>query len=295
MQSFLILLLIIFACGKVTIQGEVCRKYLRSSRDSFFYNGIFFASVMLFLLVIFRPTVYTNYTWLFGVLIGFSTVLFQCCYSLALSCGPVSLSVMVTSFSTLITTCLSVVLFHEKVGIFQVIGIILLLISLVLTTLEKDGGNGKKVSPKWLVLIMIALFSNGAGSTLQKVYSKLFSVSDTGDSSTSMLVVTYLSAAVFAFIILLFMKKPTAPHEKFALKRVLPYALAAGLSLCIYQRLNMIGLASIDGLIYFPVVSGLQSLTMTVIGIVLFKDKLSRRQWVGMVCGFISICLMNIR
>ncbi len=295
MQSLLILLLEIFACGKVTIQGEVCKKYLKSSRDSFFYNGIFFAAVMFFLAVIFRPTIYTGYTFMFGVVIGFSNVLFQCLYSLALSCGPVSLTVMITSFSIFISTISSVIIFKESVGIFQVVGIIFLVSSLILTTLDKSGGNGKKANGKWLALTLIAMVFCGLGSTLQNIYGKLFANTEAGDSSTSMLVVTYGAAAIFAFIIVLFMKRPTAPHEKFRFKKVLPYALAAGLSLCIYQRLTMIGLANIDGLIYFPVTSGLQSLLMTIIGIVRFKDKLSRQQWIGVGCGFVSVCLMNIR
>ena len=51
----------------------------------------------------------------------------------------------------------------------------------------------------------------------------------------------------------------------------------------------------IDGGFMFPTYSGMQSLGMTVIGILLFKDKLSKRQVLGVVTGISCVVLMNVR
>ena len=34
---------------------------------------------------------------------------------------------------------------------------------------------------------------------------------------------------------------------------------------------------------------------MTLIGVIRFRDRLSGRQWIGVACGIVSVCLMNIR
>ena len=291
LQFLFIVMLVAFACSKVTLQGDVCRKYLHGTRDSVFYNALFFTSVLLFLVIIFHPVLYTRETFIFGVLVGAASVIFQCTYSIALTIGPVSLTVMITGFSIMISTISSVILFNESVSVFQVIGMIFLAVSLVLTTFEKKSVS--QTSLKWLINTLVATVSNGAGATLQKVYSKLYAVTEKGDTSASLLVIIYLAAAVLSFCALVFFKKPEG--RRFDIKHAMPFALGIGLIICVYQRLYMIGLSKIDGVFFFPVSSGLQSLAMTFIGVTLFRDKLSRRQWAGTACGLLSICLMNIR
>ena len=51
----------------------------------------------------------------------------------------------------------------------------------------------------------------------------------------------------------------------------------------------------VEGTFHFPTYAGLQSLTMTLVGIVMFKDKLSKKQMIGVVCGIVSVVLMNMR
>lgn len=290
-QFLFMILLTVFACGKVTLQSKVCRNHLHGTRDSVFFNGLFFASVLIFLMIIFHPTVYTGYTLLFGALVGASTVLFQCTYTIALSCGPVSLTVMITGFSILISTIASIVMFNETVSVFQIIGIVLLIASLILTTLEK--GAAKNINLKWVILSLTAMLANGFGATMQKTYSQLFAYSEKGDTSTSFLIVIYAAATLFSFLLLLFLKSPDG--HKFEFKHASPFALAMGLIISIYQRLYMVGLANIDGVFFFPMSSGLSSLSMTLIGIFLFRDKLTKNQWIGTACGLVSVCLMNVR
>lgn len=290
-QFLFMILLTIFACGKVTLQSRVCRQHLHGTRDSVFFNALFFTSVLIFLAIIFHPTVYTVYTLIFGAMVGASTVLFQCTYTMALACGPVSLTVMISGFSILISTIASIVMFNETVSIFQIIGIVFLISSLILTTVEK--GASKHINMKWLVLSLTALVSNGLGATLQKTYSQFFAASEKGDTSISFLIVIYAAATLFSFLLLIFLKEPSG--RKFEFKNSLPFALGMGLIISVYQRLYMIGLANIDGVFFFPMSSGLSSLSMTLIGVLLFRDKLSKNQWLGTACGLVSVCLMNIR
>ena len=293
LQFLFMLLLTCFANGKVTLQSKVCKKYIHGTRDSVLFNALFFASVLVFLLIIFHPTVYTVYTLIFGAMVGASSVIFQCCYSIALSCGPVSLTVMIAGFSILISTLSSIIMFKESVSVCQIIGIFFLVLSLILTTFEKKHPGQKSISLKWIVLCFITMVTNGAGATLQKVYSQLFAASDKGDTSISFIVVIYIVATALSFGVAALLKKPEG--RGFDIKHAFPFALAMGLIIAVYQRLYMYGLAHIDGVFFFPMGSGMASLTMTLIGVFMFRDKLSKTQWLGTACGLICICLMNIR
>ena len=293
LQFLYMVMLTCFAAGKVTLQSKVCKKYIHGTRDSVFFNAMFFLSVLVFLVIIFHPTVYTVETLIFGALVGASTVMFQCCYSMALTCGPVSLTVMIGGFSIFISTVASVIMFDEPVSVCQIVGIILLIASLILTTYEKKHPGQKSVTLKWLVLSLLTLLTNGLGATLQKVYSQLYSSSDKGDTSISLLVVIYVVATILSFAVVAFMKKPEG--QKFEVKHVFPYTLAMGIIISVYQRLYMYGLAHIAGIFFFPMSSGLSSLAMTLIGVLMFRDKLSKTQWIGTACGLACVCLMNIR
>ena len=59
LQFLYMVMLTCFAAGKVTLQSKVCKKYIHGTRDSVFFNAMFFLSVLVFLVIIFHPTVYT--------------------------------------------------------------------------------------------------------------------------------------------------------------------------------------------------------------------------------------------
>ena len=73
------------------------------------------------------------------------------------------------------------------------------------------------------------------------------------------------------------------------------YAVGIGVILAVFQKLYMLGIEHIPGTVMFPTYAGMQSLAMTVIGIVLFKDHLSARQKIGVLCGIASVALINLK
>ena len=51
----------------------------------------------------------------------------------------------------------------------------------------------------------------------------------------------------------------------------------------------------IPGSFFFPTFSGMSSVLMTVIGILLFGDRLNKRQWVGVLFGIGAVVLLNVQ
>ena len=70
-------------------------------------------------------------------------------------------------------------------------------------------------------------------------------------------------------------------------------AIGAGCSLALYLAVNTYAAGVIDGSFHYPAHSGGSILLSTLVGVVLFKDKLSKRQIAACVLGLAAIVLMN--
>ena len=293
-QFALLIIMTFFACSKVTLQGRVCRKYLRNSQDSVLYNSIFFSFVAISLSLVLPLAMPTSELVFMAVLNGALNMTFQVLYSVSLASGPVSLTVVIINFSVLVPTALSFFAFGDSLYFTQLGGIVLLMTSMLLSFNKTEGEQ--KANKKWMILTLICFAVNGAQSCLQK----LFYATETANienTDNTYLVVTYVSSIIIA-LGLYFIKAHTGKKEKSTFwfsKNVVFYAMAIGIIIAIFQKLFMLGVEKIDGTLMFPTYYGLQSVFMTAIGIIMFKDPLTQRQKLGALCGIASIALMNLK
>lgn len=291
-QLLLILFMAVCASVKAAVQGEASRKYIRAFRGTLLFNILFFLFLVGCLALLFRPTVYTRYTLLYGAVIAFFTVAYQSIYCVALKEGPVSLTVLIVNFNVLITTLFSVFSFGDPFGGCQIAGVVFLVAAMILTT--KPDKEKKNASRVWFLLAVGAMLSAGTAGCIQQTYSARHA-SEGGDSSVSLLIVIYLCAAVLsAFLLLLTHRKGAQKAIDGRPVKLLPYAFFVGLALAGYQKGLMVALANIDGSFLYPTYAGIQSLLILLIGIFRFHDRLSVKQWIGVGCGTLSLCLMNL-
>ncbi len=294
-QLLFLVIVTSFGCLKVTIQGRCSRKYIRNTQDSILYNMMFFASVAISLAIA-LPLAIPN-----GTIIGMAAVnsltntAFQVLYTVALTIGPVSLTVLIINFSVLIPTALSVFALGDKLFFTQMVGIMFLIVSMLLSVNRTEGE--KKANKKWLILTVTCLLVNGAGSCIQKLFYQTETAKKILNSDNTYLVFIYIFSSVLALFIYLFCSH-TGEKEKSTFwfsKNVAFYAMAVGVVIAIFQKLYMMGNKLIDGSFMFPTYYGLQSLGMSLIGIILFKDKLTLKQKTGILFGVACIAMMNVK
>lgn len=294
-QFLLICALVVLGCAKVTVQGSASRRFINNTSDSVLFNAELFLVIAIVMLVLFNQnSVGVTGLWL-AAIAGIGTFLFQTCYALGLKSGPVSLTVLLVNFSVLFVTAFSVIAYHEHVYLTQLFGILLLVASMLLSVKREQSGNG--ISGKWLALTLVAMAASAASTIVMKIYAR-----DIGagieNSENTFVVLEYVFAAACAFAYY-FVTTLTKKSEKstcgFFNLKMLIYVLIIGVVLGIYQRFYMIGLEKVDGTFMFPTYAGMQSLGMTLIGIILFRDKLSKRQMIGVACGIACVVLMNVR
>ena len=293
--AFLWICLAVFlACAKVTLQGRVSRRYFRNAQDPILFNALMFATIALFLFLFF-PSIRPSGHLIFSALaVSCFTFLFQTTYASAMREGPVSLTVLIANFSLFIPICVSMVLYGERLYLTQLIAIVLLVISMLLSV-KSDPQNKKPITKKWILLALAAMLSTGVAAAMQKVFGKTQMTVEGADTTFLMLI--YLFAAVWALACYavrwkLFKKPLTASYK--IRPRLVIGILAIAAILTVYQKCFMIAMAEIDSTLFFPTQNGMQSLLMTLIGVIFFRDKLSARQFVGVACGIACVVLMNL-
>ena len=292
LQFLVVLTMALLGCAKVTLQGRASRKFFKNGADSVLFYAMLFLFVALTLVVIFPTAGLTWGGFWLSVLCALFTFCYQVFYAQALKEGPVSLTVLICSFSTFLVVIYSTIAFGETLYLSHIGGMILLIVSMFLNAKQEEKEKGRR----WLFFTLAAMVSTAVGTSIIKLFGKT-EAADAPGSDITFLALSYVAAAVFAITYYALMRW-TGKKEKhtFAFSwKILAYALAIGVVLGVFQKFYALGMQKLDAAFMMPTWYGLQTLGMTTIGILAFGDKLRPRQKWSIVCGLACIILMNLR
>ena len=69
-------------------------------------------------------------------------------------------------------------------------------------------------------------------------------------------------------------------------------AVVSGIFIALANQINLYLSGVMSSAIFFPVVNGGGLILTTIVAIAFFKEKLSKKQWVGLIIGVIAILLL---
>lgn len=176
----------------------------------------------------------------------------------------------------LVTMVISIVFFGEQPGAIQLLGFVLAVGAILL--MNQKGGKGR-FRPALLVLMLTGGLCDG----MSKVYEELGSPA----LSDQFLFYTFLVALVLCFALAAF-------------KHQLPGKWEWGYGICIgvpnffscYFLLR--SLSSVPGVIAYPVYSVAGILLVTLAGMTIFRERLTRRQAIALGIILLALVLLNI-
>ncbi len=171
---------------------------------------------------------------------------------------------------------LSVLLFRELPGVLQVMGFALAIFAIVLSGGKSGGG---KFSPSLLLLLLI----NGIIDT----WAKVFGTWGNPALSDHYLMLTFLVASALCLGLMLYKKQRIGLWEL-----LFGGAIAVPNYYC--SRFLLAALRELPGIVVYPTFGVATLLTITVLGICLFKERLSRRQWISMGIILVALALLNL-
>ena len=184
----------------------------------------------------------------------------------------------------LVPTVLAITWFHETPGVAQVIGLVLAVAAILLINLEKrpedaGQGGGRSAKPGLVVLLL----SGGICDGLSKVFEVY------GNSALASHYLLYLFAAAFLFCSVRMLIRREKPGRWDVL-----YGVLIGVPNYFSARFLLEALSSVKAVIAYPTYSVGSILLVMAFGLFLFRERLTRRQYVAIGIILAALVLLNI-
>lgn len=289
---------ILLTVSLVAALGGSIFKKLYTNRDSrlsgsFAYTavGCLVAAAVLFAWGGFGKA--SLFTVLLGVLFGAVTALQGVTNMAALQVGPLSYTTVIISFSTLISALSGVLFFGESIGLWQIIGMVLMLASFALANAGEN--SGKRANLRWLLLCVVAFLATGAIGVMQKIHQS----SAFKEELNAFLVIAFGVSAFLSGVVALLLRKKESGSEKNRNDRggmmlLFLLMLVSGVCVAVNNKLNLYLSGVIDSVIFFPVVNGGGLVLTTLASLIIFKERLRTKQWIGILLGIASVLCLCI-
>ena len=240
------------------------------------------------------------FTFLLAAVFGLVTSVQCITYMKAIAVGPISLTTVLVSMSTVITA-FSGVFFGELPTAFQYVGIALMVACFVLTV--KADKSHRKATLGWLTLSIVSFALSGAIGVIQKIHQ----TSAHADELYAFLTVAFSVSVLYSLVLLPFTVKkddgifelppPGADKEHRGAKAAFSAAAASiiavtGICIALNNVINLFLAGVMPTAVFFPVVNVGGLILSVLASLVLFREKPSFRQWLGLAAGVAAVIML---
>ncbi len=295
LSSFpVVLLFILSLTGFLSSESLKCsysKRYAENGAQSYFYTAAVCAVAAVCALALsgFR-LVFSPFSVLLGLLFGLAVMGNIVASSLAIRIGPWSYTTVMVSLGIVIPSFSGAVFFNETLSWLDFVGLGFMIVCFI-CSVKKDP-NEKKSSLGWLILSVVAMLSISIVGLLQKTHQS----SAHKDEIGVFLTVAFLTSALLSALVFLFARRGAKKEESAKGGRfsALPILLGAGAATAVNHSINLYLSGALDSVVFFPVMCGGELIGVTLISVLLFKEKLTPVQWFGLASGAFASLLLCI-
>ncbi len=225
--------------------------------------------------------------WIYGaVILGFLFISIFNVMALTAQRNGLSVASVASKMSVIIPIIFGIYVYHEGVGFQKILGIILALVSVYLTSV-KPRGNDNVTKGLWLPILLFV----GSGII---------------DTSIKYVETTYLpeggipifSATIFAFAFLigttLILMKSFKRGFRLPLKTIFGGSLLGIVNyFSIYYLLKALNYEGLESSTLFTVNNVAIVMLSTLLGLYMFKERITKMNWIGIVLAIVSIIIVT--
>ena len=177
----------------------------------------------------------------------------------------------------LLPVVISILLFKEMPTFMQIVGFVIAVDAIIFMNYDKNEAGEFKYGLLYLLFI--------AGIT--DCMSKLFEVYGNADLSNQFLLYTFLSALITC-LVLVFINKQTFTIEE------IKYGICMGVPNYLSSKFLLMSLHSLMAVIVYPTYSVGTIVVITLTGLLLFKEKITKKQIVAIIAILLALALLNL-
>lgn len=254
-------------------------------KGSFTFNTVFTLAAMTFFVVTAKHPLdfslrLVPYSLAFALSYG-STIMFL---FKAIQCGPLPLTSLASSYSLVIPTLYALVFLKEPASASLFIGIAFLLISLFLINARK---SDTPISLQWIIYAFLAFLGNGICSTVQKIQQMHFE----GGNKNEFMIMALIVVFLFLLIISLIKEKEVMVP---CLKVGWYWMIFCGAANGMINFFSMTLVNMMPASVLYPLISAGGIITNSLVSRFIYKEKMSRQQYIGVLMGIISVVFLNL-
>lgn len=295
-------------CGKKT------SGYTQKFKDAFFINAIrmiicvFIGFILTAIIDGFDAFILPFPAFINGILSGLFTAIFAVTWLISVKNSAYMFIDVILTFSTLIPIILSVIFFNESVHYFQVIGIILLIIAVIIMATYNNSVKKEKLNLKSIILLIICGLTQGLVHFTQKYYTNVFS----NYSVYSFNFYTYLSSAIVLITLFFitdfksknisqnkientnFTQEKTANYYISLLKNIFVYVIIMAVCLFLHSIFATLASSILPSTLQYPMQQGLVLVLSLIMSAVFFKEKVTFKSVISIILTFIALIFINV-
>lgn len=226
--------------------------------------------------------------WFYGALfLGFLFITIFNVMAITSQRNGLSVASVSGRMAVVIPIIFGIVLYNETITFIKVIGILLALVAVYLTSVKSN--QSKSFEGSSLILPIILFLGSGAIDTLLK-YTELNFVPEESVSIFS----AYIFGIAFVFGILFLVYQILMKKEKFEMKSIIG-GIALGIPnyFSIEFLIRALKIKGIESSVLFTINNVSIVLLTTLFGLFLFKEKLENKNWIGVLLAVTSIILIT--
>ena len=228
-----------------------------------------------------EPAMYL-YSLGFAAFYGTAVVATQAAYSH----GPFGLTSLISSYAPVLPAVYGILVLGEPVDLTKAAGLVCFLVSLPLMRSGKqsDYDCEHPANRKWLAIVIVALISNGFCSITQKAEQNAL-----GDVLANEFMIIALSLVTVGLTVVAI----TSEKDRISTRAIL-FPLLCGASNGATNKLVLIVITSAAASVFFPMISAGQLVASVIYSVVIYREKLSVRQYIAAAFGIVSLILLSI-
>ena len=278
------------------VEGVMIKQYNKKyGTGGFFFTALIALFAMAFFLVTDRNGLIFP---LEMIPYGIASGAFYCMASfltyIAYGCGSFVLTNLFLSYSLIFSVGYGLIILKEPATFLTYIGLTLMMISVFLVRKKKEKATHTeeelrvKISFKWVICVALSVIGSGMFGVMQKLQQVKFNAT----CDNEFMIVTLFFSVVTLFLIGIII---SGKNLLYILRHGGIYASVAGLSNGATNLLNLVVNAMIPISIAAPTRSGVKIVMSFLISLIIFKEKLSKRQTIGVIIGAIALILLNLK
>lgn len=218
---------------------------------------------------------------IFCVVVGAIFISNFVAYGKSVHLNGVGITIAAMRLSLLVPVLISVFFYAEYLGFTKLLGVLFVFGSFLLLIPKKNGEKIGNIDVSWLLLVIFLL--SGFADVSLKIYHEEFS---TGLNELTFMGWVFVGAFLIGLAICLFRDGPIITKQE--------ALLGAGIGIPnLYSSVFLIyALQGISGSVAFPAVNALNVLGGTFLGLIIWSDDVTRKQWAGIAAAIIAIILL---